>query len=168
MRGTLLLNDGQWIVEVWKDLEVTEYPLTPSSLIIRQCRVGLDVDFKLIEIEKDGTIVSWAKLLPEKPIVSDDFQIGPHGAFEMTDDMIEQRMKKFQGLHILAEESWEGCDGCTEEDANLWRNGFISGALELEPEWIDWDEAYAQYKGVSDLHDFIDWAKQNFNITKKD
>ena len=167
MKGTLLLTDGQWIVEVWKDLEVTEYPLTPSSLIIRRCRVGLEVDFKLIEIEKDGTTVSWAKLLPEKPIVSDDFQIGPNGAFEMTNEMVEQRMQKIQSLHRQAEESWEGCDGCTETDANLWKNGFVAGSLQTEPDWIDWDEAYAQYRGVSDLRDFIDWAKDNFKISKK-
>ena len=32
-------------------------------------------------------------------------------------------------------------------------------------DFIDWDQAYTQYRGVSDLHDFIDWAKQNFKLT---
>jgi len=25
-----------------------------------------------------------------------------------------------------------------------------------------WDEIYESYSGVSDLHDFIDWLKQNY------
>jgi len=27
----------------------------------------------------------------------------------------------------LAKESWEGCQGCSENDKNFWINGFIHG-----------------------------------------
>jgi len=175
MRGTILKDGDIWKVEVWKDLNVTEYPIDPyleKYYFLDNSNIGDEVEFEVEDFWEHGMekVIKVAKLSRKitEPIVSDDFQIGPHGAFEMTEEVIEQRMQKIQGLHALAKDRWEGCDGCTKEDANLWRNGFISGALELEPEWIDWDEVCAQYKGVSDLHDFIEWAKQNFNITKKD
>jgi hypothetical protein len=27
----------------------------------------------------------------------------------------------------LAEESWEGCDGCTEQDEIMYKNGYVKG-----------------------------------------
>ena len=167
MKGTLLKNGKDWLVEVWEGFTLHEYPLTPESLLIRRCRPGLEVEFKTVEVERDGDILLYAKLLPGAPFVSDDFQIGPAGAFEMTDEMIALRKAKLKRLSEIANKSWEGCDGCTEADKRLWTNGFVSGALETEPVYIDWEDAYTEYQGVSDLHDFIDWAKKNFNITKK-
>ena len=30
-------------------------------------------------------------------------------------------------LKQLAEESWEGCDGCTEQDEIMYKNGYVKG-----------------------------------------
>jgi len=32
-------------------------------------------------------------------------------------------------LRQIAEESWEGCDECTESDKEFWINGFMRGAM---------------------------------------
>ena len=32
-------------------------------------------------------------------------------------------------LYKIAEQSWEGCDGCTEQDKQIWISGFVTGAL---------------------------------------
>jgi hypothetical protein len=39
-------------------------------------------------------------------------------------------------LKQVAEQSWEGCDGCTEQDKQIWISGFVSGVLkftDIEP-----------------------------------
>ena len=52
------------------------------------------------------------------PYVSDDFQIGPDGAYEHVED-------------------------------------------------TTWDEVYSEYTGVSDLHDFVEWLKENFKTPNR-
>jgi len=34
-------------------------------------------------------------------------------------------------LEQIAEQSWEGCDGCTEQDKQMWISGFVSGVLKF-------------------------------------
>jgi len=34
-------------------------------------------------------------------------------------------------LKQIAEQSWEGCDGCTEQDKQMWISGFVSGVLKF-------------------------------------
>lgn len=29
----------------------------------------------------------------------------------------------------LAEQTWEGCDGCDENDKNFWTSGFVQGYI---------------------------------------
>ncbi len=39
-------------------------------------------------------------------------------------------------LEQIAEQSWEGCDGCTEQDKQIWISGFVTGVLkfvDIEP-----------------------------------
>jgi len=39
-------------------------------------------------------------------------------------------------LKQIAEQSWEGCDGCTEQDKQIWISGFVTGVLkftDIEP-----------------------------------
>lgn len=45
----------------------------------------------------------------------------------------------------LAEESWEGCDGCDENDKYFWTKGFLSG----------------HSVGSIDLIEFLIWLKEN-------
>jgi hypothetical protein len=34
-------------------------------------------------------------------------------------------------LEQIAEQSWEGCDGCTEQDKQIWISGFVTGVLKF-------------------------------------
>ena len=41
-----------------------------------------------------------------------------------------------QELKQVAEQCWEGCHGCTEQDKAFWVNGFVAGVLkftDIEP-----------------------------------
>jgi len=41
-----------------------------------------------------------------------------------------------EDLKQIAEQSWEGCDGCTEQDKQIWVSGFVTGVLkftDIEP-----------------------------------
>ncbi len=44
---------------------------------------------------------------------------------------IEQmrRMEHISELQGMAEQAWEGCDGCTEQDKDIWLKGYIAGAM---------------------------------------
>ena len=51
----------------------------------------------------------------------------------------------------LSEESWEGCDGCTEQDEVMYKNGYVKGynaAIAELPKEIS-DEEYYQETFVS-------------------
>lgn len=34
-------------------------------------------------------------------------------------------------LKQIAEQCWEDCDGCTEQDKQMWVNGFVTGAFKF-------------------------------------
>jgi hypothetical protein len=44
---------------------------------------------------------------------------------------IKEKINKLTGelkkIYELAEQTWEGCDGCDENDKNFWMNGFQTG-----------------------------------------
>jgi hypothetical protein len=65
-------------------------------------------------------------LYPKTPYVSDDFQIGPDGAFED------------------------------------WDVTLMDGI-----EYESWDEIYEDYAGEADLHEFLQWLKNNFQVPNK-
>jgi hypothetical protein len=65
----------------------------------------------------------------KQPRVSDDFQIGPDGAYEHNSD---------------------------------WDVTLMDG-LEYE----SWDELYDDYVGEADLHEFVQWLKDNFQVPNK-
>jgi hypothetical protein len=44
-------------------------------------------------------------------------------------------------LYELAEESWEGCDGCDDNDKHFWMNGFRAGYNRAIPDVISDEEA---------------------------
>lgn len=80
------------------------------------------------------------------PHVSDDFQIGPEGAYEA----IEVPCAFCDNTIDLAKE-----DTCSECNKSHF----------LEPG--SWDHIYEEYKGVSDLLDFVQWLSQNYNAPTK-
>jgi len=34
-------------------------------------------------------------------------------------------------LKQIAEQCWDDCDGCTEQDKQMWVNGFVTGVLKF-------------------------------------
>jgi hypothetical protein len=34
-------------------------------------------------------------------------------------------------LKQIAEQCWDGCDGCTEQDKQMWVSGFVTGVLKF-------------------------------------
>ncbi|CAB5218092.1 hypothetical protein UFOVP208_51 [uncultured Caudovirales phage] len=58
-------------------------------------------------------------------------------------------------LKQLAEESWEGCDGCTEQDEVIYKNGYVKGynsAISELPKEISDEEIE---KEVMDSMDYV-------------
>ena len=70
-----------------------------------------------------------AMLDAKPPYVSDDFQIGPDGAYE---------------------------------DVTDWDVTLMDGI-----EYESWDEIYEDYVGEADLHEFLQWLKENFQVPNK-
>jgi hypothetical protein len=42
-----------------------------------------------------------------------------------------RRMERVSELQGMAEQAWEGCDGCTEQDKDIWVKGYMAGALRI-------------------------------------
>ena len=40
-------------------------------------------------------------------------------------------------IRIIAENSWESCDGCDEVDREMWINGFVHGYLNARVDNVD-------------------------------
>jgi hypothetical protein len=40
-------------------------------------------------------------------------------------------------INKLAEQRWEGCHHCDENDKHFWKNGFVMGYLEARIEYLD-------------------------------
>lgn len=70
-----------------------------------------------------------------------------------------------QEIRKLAESQWEGCDGCDENDKQMWINGFITGTLanqvelpsDKEMDKFLLDNSYEYGYGYRDA---IDWVKK--------
>jgi hypothetical protein len=55
----------------------------------------------------------------------------PYLDFSNVEDRIKIRQFEQDALNMegkqLADESWEGCDGCTEQDEVMYKNGYAKG-----------------------------------------
>ena len=47
---------------------------------------------------------------------------------ELLDEVTPELMNVTK-LHMLAEDAWTPCDGCTESDKEFWIKGFITAGL---------------------------------------
>lgn len=55
-----------------------------------------------------------------------------YNEYQRQADVIEQHERwkaEQEKIKQLAEQSWEGCHGCDENDKNMWMNGFIKAYL---------------------------------------
>jgi hypothetical protein len=69
-------------------------------------------------------------------------------------DKLTDELKK---VYELAEKSWEGCDGCDENDKNFWIKGFQAGymqGLEQENLYSKEDVLKAGEIGEINHHDY--------------
>jgi len=113
MKGKLTNKQNEWVV-VYEDIirlfpftqygikELTIHPddveqIRKDSLIFDNIEARIaaypEVDFEIVDLDNGAMSYteghkkqSYAKLIPIKPYVSDDFQIGPDGAYEYTED----------------------------------------------------------------------------------
>jgi len=174
MKGKLQKIDDKWFVayKMEPDLIATDgglvqlHPddvkqLEEDSLVFDniEARVAAypEVNFYFKEVWKqvDGetNITRYAKLGEIEPYVSDNFQIGPDGAYEheesddypelegtnaLCEDIIEKRKEERNKIVKLSEEEWVECDGCDDNDKYFWIKGFIAGKSHNEiPEISD-------------------------------
>ena len=70
--------------------------------------------------------------------------------------------KQQMSSQTISDESWEGCDGCTEQDKYFWTKGYQAGYNRATPTEISDEEMYKESfkKGSFDWHEgFMDGAK---------
>ena len=68
----------------------------------------------------------------------------------------------------ISDESWEGCDGCTEQDKYFWTKGYQAGYNRATPTEISDEEIeIAANNPVNDGYSFIEGAKWYREYNKK-
>jgi len=99
----------------------------------QSCNVEFDIVEIIAPVEDGTTMYKCAKLIP---FISDDFQIGPDGAYEDNEYLtkpgfVVRRLQ--QMLHTLANEEFEkvGDEGLfpNHTDKDIWTAGFKAGYL---------------------------------------
>jgi hypothetical protein len=53
-------------------------------------------------------------------------------------------------LKNKAEQSWDGCDGCSQDDKQMWINGYLAGALSNQIELPSDEKIIEQLKSIGD------------------
>jgi hypothetical protein len=57
---------------------------------------------------------------------------------------------KVEEIKQLAENAWEGCQGCDENDKYFWINGFTIGYLRSKVDNID-EQIKARHSDIADM-----------------
>ena len=108
MKGTITKLDNQWMVRYDTFQNDYSYPLPTYNFLPLhpeyQTILPLDLNLEGNEVEFDWCV-----------IVEHDTGKGKQYA-----KLIQPREKK-------SDESWEGCDGCTETDKYFWTKGYQAG-----------------------------------------
>jgi hypothetical protein len=120
-----------------------------------------------VTIKKDSEAAkSFESLRQEKKEFKENVQSG-----KIMPQHIREKIDKLTGelkkVYELAEQSWEGCQGCDENDKNFWMNGFQKGYYTAKPDHLSDEEIdkeafkYVYENKISDTHvvSFIDAAK---------
>jgi hypothetical protein len=114
MKGLLHKTERGWFVRPTNDISGVIYPLHPkdeemvesafTSSFIRY------IEFEIVKEYNDkhtNQVQSYAKLVNITPDKSD-------------------REVKISAYQKMAENSWEGCDGCTEDDKYFYIKGYMA------------------------------------------
>ena len=138
MKGHLYKKEqpkGWYVVYDIDGFTKGELPLHPEYQTI----LPLDLDLEGNEVEFDWCVIvehytgkgkEYAKLLDKKSEYPE-----LEGTNALCDDIIEKRTGKMteeewqaaERAQTSSRESWEGCDGCTEQDEVMYKNGYVKG-----------------------------------------
>lgn len=118
MKGTLHKNKVEgWLVlytveETW-DRCIPIHPDYEKYYFLDDDTDGKEVEFEIVQVAVDnnGTVVNYSRLI--KPSVD---KLGNEDVPKLGYD-----------VEKLARQSWEGCDGCTEQDEVMYNNGYVKG-----------------------------------------
>jgi len=122
MKGFLHKTERGWFVGPTNDMAGVIYPLHPKDVEMVESAFTSsftrDIEFEIIHIdvvvkEYLSNKVPYAKLVNIIPDKSD-------------------REVKISDYQKMAENSWEGCDGCTEDDKYFYIKGYMAAMLGKE------------------------------------
>jgi hypothetical protein len=132
MKGFLNKTEQGWVVDYGQPFNNGRLPLHPKDVEM----VGFaftsaftrDIDFEIVKEYTDehtNQVQSYAKLV--KPQA----------------DKTERKVK-LKAYQEMAENSWEGCDGCTEDDKYFYIKGYMAAMLGKE---INYSESWGKETG---------------------
>ena len=114
MKGFLYQRELGWFVKATNDMAEVIYLLHPKDAEMMESaftdKFTRDVDFEIVKEYTDehtNQVQSYAKLV--KPQA----------------DKTERKVK-LKAYQEMAENSWEGCDGCTEDDKYFYIKGYMA------------------------------------------
>jgi len=120
MKGFLNKTERGWFVGPTNDMAGVIYPLHPKDEEMVESAFTSsftrDIEFEIVKEYTDkhtNQVQSYAKLV--KPQA----------------DKTERKVK-LNAYQEMAENSWEGCDGCTEDDKYFYIKGYMAAMLGKE------------------------------------
>jgi hypothetical protein len=120
MKGFLHKTERGWFVGPTNDMAGVIYPLHPKDAEMVESaftdKFTRNVEFEIVKEYTDkysNQVQSYAKLVNMTPDKSD-------------------REVKISAYQKMAENSWEGCDGCTEDDKYFYIKGYMAAMLGKE------------------------------------
>ena len=132
MKGFLYQRELGWFVKATNDMAEVIYLLHPKDAEMMESaftdKFTRDVDFEIVKDYADehtNQVQSYAKLV--KPQA----------------DKTERKVK-LKAYQEMAENSWEGCDGCTEDDKYFYIKGYMAAMLGKE---INYSESWGKETG---------------------
>jgi hypothetical protein len=122
MKGFLYQRELGWFVKAANDMSEVIYLLHPKDAEMMESdftdKFTRNVEFEIIHVDEVvkeylSNKVPYAKLVNIIPDKSD-------------------REVKISAYQKMAENSWEGCDGCTEDDKYFYIKGYMAAMLGKE------------------------------------
>jgi len=122
MKGFLYQRELGWFVKATNDMSEVIYLLHPKDAEMMESaftdKFTRNVEFEIIHVDEVvkeylSNKVPYAKLVNITPDKSD-------------------REVKISYYQKMAENSWEGCDGCTEDDKHFYIKGYMAAMLGKE------------------------------------
>jgi hypothetical protein len=120
MRGLLQKTEQGWVVDYPQAFNNSRLPLHPKNEEMAEssftAKFTKYVDFEIVKEYTDehtNQVQSYAKLVKPQADKTD-------------------RKVKLKDYQEMAEDAWEGCDGCTEDDKHFFIKGYIAAIHRME------------------------------------